>query len=181
MAELAANRYATALFELAMETGRLELFDDEVRLVYDTLKNSSEFLEVLNHPRISGDEKFKILEDAFKGKVSDDILGLFSIVLKKNRESELTDILRLFGLMAMKQKGIVDCYVYSAHALTDEQIKEINVKMSEKLNKQVNIHSAIDESLIGGIVIKACGYVFDASIKTQLNELKKQLLNIQLA
>ena len=93
MAKLISKRYAVALFELAKETDKIDLFNSQIELMYNSIKEDKEFLAVLNHPRISGGEKFNLFQTIYKDNISDEILGLISIVVKKNRETEILEIL----------------------------------------------------------------------------------------
>lgn len=177
MARLISKRYAIALFELAKENNKVDLFNEEILGIYDFIKNDKEFLEVLNHPRISSNEKFAIFENAFKNKISDEILGLISVIINKNREQELLEILEIFLNLVKDFKGITTAYVYSAVKLTDEQLKNINQKLNEKLNKQVIIETYENPELIGGVLINVDGKVIDNSIKKSLEDIKKSLIN----
>jgi len=181
MAQLVAGRYANALFDLALESSKIDVFEDEVKLVLDTMENDKEFLLVFNHPQVSGEEKMNILETAFKGKISDEIMGLFSVALRKNRETQIIDMLKIFVKKAEEYKGVETAYVTSAKPLSDEQIQSIKEKLSINLNKRIFIQADVDESLLGGVCIKVAGHIIDGSIKKQLDDLKKQLLNIHLA
>ncbi len=181
MAQLVANRYANALFDLALENSKIDVFEEEIKLVLDTIKSDKEFLLVLNHPQVSGDEKFDVLEKAFKGKISDEIIGLFSVALRKNRETEIVNMLELFVKKAEDHKGIETAYVTSAIPLTDAQLTSIKEKLSQNLNKQIFIQADVDSSLLGGVRIKVAGHVIDGTIKAKLDDLKSQLLNIHLA
>lgn len=181
MAKLISRRYADALFELALERNRVDEFDEEVKTVYGSITEDKEFCSVLNHPQLSGDEKFAMLESVFKGKVSDDILGLFNLVLRKNREAELVEILSVFTDKVRQYKRITTAYVASAKPLSEKQLKEIKDKLSQNMNKQVNIEAIVEPELIGGVKISVDGLVIDGTIKKQISELKKQLSEIQLA
>ena len=96
MAGLISKRYAEALFQLALEQNCVDKYSDEVKLVYEALSGESEILKVFNYPEISSEVKFNIIQNALKGSVSDDILGLLQIVFNKNREKELIEILDTF-------------------------------------------------------------------------------------
>jgi len=181
MAQLAANRYASALFDLALEYSKLDVFEDEIKFVLDVLNDDKEFLNVLNHPQVSGEDKLGILEKTFKGKISDEILGLFAVALKKNREAQIVNMLKLFIKKADEHKGIETAFVTSARPLNDKQVESIKQKLSKNLNKQIFIQADVDEALIGGVRIKVAGHIIDGTIKKQLGDLKKQLLNIHLA
>lgn len=181
MAQLAAGRYANALFDLALESSKMDVFEDEAKFILDTMENDKEFLTVLNHPQISGEKKFSILESAFKGKISDEIMGLFSVAFRKNRESQIVDMLKIFVKKADDYKGIETAFVTSAKPLSENQIESIKEKLSKNLNKRIFIQADVDENLLGGVRIKVAGHIIDGSIKKQLDDLKGQLLNIHLA
>lgn len=177
MARLISKRYAIALFELAKELNKVDDFNNEIQVIYNSIKNDKEFLDVLIHPRISSLEKFSIFENIFKGKVSEEILGLISIVINKNREQEILEILETFLNLVKDFKGITTAYVYSAVKLTENQLKSINEKLNEKLNKQVIIEAYEKPELIGGILINVDGKIIDNSIKKGLEDIKKSLIN----
>ena len=177
MAKLISKRYAVALFELAKETDKMDLFNEQVELIYDSIKNDKDFLTVLNHPRISGGEKFNLFQNIFKDNISEEILGLISIVVKKNRETEMLEILETFLELVRDYKGITTSYIHSAIALTDEQLSKIKENLSKNLNKEVIIKADVKPELIGGLVINVDGKVIDNSIKSNLENIKKRLIN----
>ena len=181
MAGIISGRYAEALFQLAIEQNCIDKYSDEVKLVYDTLTSDSEILRVLNHPQIGADKKLDILNTAFKDSVDSDILGFLSIIFKKNRENELTDILDTFLRKVLDYKGIVTAVVESAVPLKESRLNEIKDKLSSKLNKQVEIEAKVVPELIGGLKIAVCGHIIDNTVKSQLDAMKKTLLDLRLA
>ncbi len=181
MAGIISGRYAEALFQLAVEQNCVDKYSDEVKLVYDTLTGDSEILRVLNHPQIGSDKKLNILNTAFKDSVDTDILAFLSIVFKKNRENELTDILNTFLNKVLDYKGIVTAVVESAAPLKESKLNEIKEKLSSKLNKQVEIEAKVVPELIGGLKIAVCGHIIDNTVKSRLEDMKKTLLDLRLA
>jgi F-type H+-transporting ATPase subunit delta len=181
MAKLISRRYANALFELALESNKLDLYKNEIELIYDSVTKDNEFLKILNHPQITSEEKAKMLDDIFKAKVSDDIIALFHLMLRKNREAELIDVLSVFLEKYNAYKGITTALVYSAKPLSEAQLNTIKQKLSQNLNKQVDIKAEVDPALIGGVKILVDGHIIDGTIKKKLDDLKKQLLNIHTA
>lgn len=181
MAGLISKRYAEALFQLALEKNCVDKYSDEIKLIYDTLTSDSEILRMLNHPQISSDKKLDILTTVFKDSVDGNIIGLLSIVFRKNREKELIDILDTFLNKVLDYKGIVTAIVESAAALKESKLNEIKEKLSSKLNKQVEIEAKVVPELIGGLKISVCGHVIDNTVKSQLDAMKKTLLATRLA
>ena len=177
MSKLISKRYAIALFELAKETDKMDLFNSQVELIYNSIKDDKEFLAVLNHPRISSGEKFNLFQNIYKDNISEEVLGLISIVIKKNRETEMLEILEIFLELVRDYKGITTAYIYSAKALNEEQINNIKQSLSKKLNKEIIIKASVKPELIGGLIINIDGKVIDNSIKKSLENIKKSLIN----
>ncbi len=180
MDQLAAKRYAKALLQIALEKDELNQYYDQVSLVKLYFDQNDDLLGVMCHPSITYDEKMQILENIFKNLVCDDIMGLFSVILKKNREDEILSILDSFIKMTDYHFKRVTAVVSSAITLSDDQINNIKANLSEKLKKQVEIKSEIDQSLIGGLKIVVDGMVFDASVKHRIETIKRELLQAQL-
>lgn len=177
MAKLISKRYAVALFELAKEADKVDLFNSQVELVYNSIRQDKDFLSVLNHPRISGGEKFNLFQNIYKDNISEEILGLISIVVKKNRETEILEILEVFLELVREYKGITTAYIYSAKALSEQQINNIKQSLSKNLNKEIIIEANVKPELIGGLLINVDGKVIDNSIKKSLEDIKKSLIN----
>lgn len=181
MAGLIAKRYAEALFQLALENDCVDKYSEEIKFIHDTLAGEGEILKVIDDPEISSEIKMSILENAFKEYVSNDVLGLLSVIFVKNREKELINILDSFLSKVIDYKGIVYAIVESAVPLKSEKLNEIKQKLSKKLNKQVEVEVKTVPELIGGIRISVCGYVIDNTVKNRIENIKKALLEIKLA
>lgn len=178
---LISGRYATALFDLALENDCLDKYYEDVKLVKSVLESDDEIMAVIVHPQISGNEKLEILKNAFSDKVSEDIIGFFNVIFNKNRENELLNILNAFIKKAEDFKGIAYATVESAEPLSQNFLERIEQKLSKNLNKQVKVDNKVDPSLLGGVKISVCGHIIDNTIKSQIDRLKKQLLSIKLA
>ena len=102
--------------------------------------------------------------------------------MTKDRYGEIDGILDYFLSEVKKYKGIGIAYVTTAAALRDGQKAEVEQKLLKTTSfKKMEMHYAVDESLIGGMVIRIGDRVVDSSIKTRLNELTRQLMKIQLS
>ena len=178
MPQLVAEVYADALFSIALEENALDAYEPEIKFIHDMFANEPDFLAVMNHPQISSEEKFSIIENVYKGKVSDSILGMLALVFRKNRESSIMEILNLFVMKAKNHRNIVVADVASAVALNENQIKEIQGKLSKNLNKHVEVRATVDTSLIGGMKIFVDGKVIDGTVKKQINDVRNSLLNV---
>jgi len=180
MAQLISGRYSGALFELALEKNTLDEYLEQVKLVKEVFSDG-EFKKFINHPQVDAESKLKFIESALKGKVSDDILGLFNVMLHKNREPEIIDVLDSFIERADKYARRTVAHVTSAVPLSDAQLNGISENISKKLNKQVEVKTYVNPELMGGISVKVDGMVIDGTIKKRMDDLTKQLIGLQLA
>ena len=107
-------------------------------------------------------------------------MGLLVLIIRKNREEYILDILNSFLNRIKEYKGIVTATVITAVALSNEQINLIKAKLTNSLKKQVQIETQIDQSIIGGLIIRVGDSILDASIGGKLQSLKASLYDSQL-
>lgn len=181
MAKLISKTYGEALFELAVEENKIEMFLAEVQTVLAGLKMNPDLYKLLNHPKISKEEKTKVVENIFKGRVSDEITGFLTLIIAKERYKELDAILEYFIGRVKEEKGIGTAYVTTAVLLNEIQKKQVEEKLLQTTSyKEMEMFFEVDETLIGGMVIRIKDRVVDSSIKTKLAEIQKTLYKIQL-
>ena len=178
MDRIISDRYAEALFSLAVENNAIDRYEEQVKLVLDVISGDKEIMKILTHPDINGEDKMNVLTQAFKDSVDDDIMGLFSVIMRKNRENQITGILEIFLEKVKSYKGIS---VESAVPLSPEKLKVIETKLANKLNKQVVAKSVVVPELLGGLRISIDGHILDKTVKRQLEDMKKQMLATSLA
>ena len=88
MAKLVSKVYGDALFEAAMERDMLSPVYEEVQSLQTILMENADLVQFLNHPQIIKEEKLKVVENIFKGRVSDDLMGFLETVIEKGRQKE---------------------------------------------------------------------------------------------
>ena len=182
MAKLVSKTYGEALFELAVEETKLDVFMEEVKALLLTLEQNPEFSKLMNHPKIGKDDKLAVIENVFGGRLEKELTGFLRLIVSKDRYGEIEEILTYFLEQVKAEKGIGVARVKSAQALSDAQKKAIEKRLLETTRfKQMEITYDVDEALIGGLVIRIGDRVVDSSIQTKLNELKKLLMKIQLS
>ncbi len=181
MAKLVSKTYGDALFKLSVEENIMDQTAKEAQAVLDAFAESEELSKLLNHPKVAREEKIKVIEDIFKGKFSDTIVGFLVIIVQKGRYNEIPEIFRYFLDQVMEYKNIGTAKVTSATALTDEQKAAVEKRLLE-VTKYVefNMDYKVDPSLIGGMVIRIGDRVVDSSIRTQIENMAKELMKIQL-
>lgn len=181
MAKLVSKTYGEALFKLAIEENDLDTIAEEAESTLSAIQKNEDLIKLLNHPKISRDEKVAMVEKIFKGNVSDTIVGFLVIIVEKGRYSDLEAIFEYFLAQVKEYRNIGVAYITSAVPLTEEQ-KKMTLDRLLKVTKyvQFDMHYTVDESLIGGMVIRIGDRVVDSSVRTKLNTMASKLRKIQL-
>jgi len=176
MEKLAILRYSKALFGLAVEKNDVEAYNNACQSILAVLESDTDVLGIINHPAIPLEQKMDALSKAFRDKVPDDFIGLFHLLLRRGRKDEILGVLRHFNQLYMDYAHKTVAKLYSPTQLSAEKVAQIAAILAKKLNKTVELDGVIDESLIAGFRVEVDGYVFDASVKHQVEMLKKELL-----
>ncbi|MBD5461418.1 MAG: F0F1 ATP synthase subunit delta [Lachnospiraceae bacterium] len=181
MAKLISKTYGDALFELAMEQNEADAFLEEVTSLRQILEENGEFDKLMNHPKIRKEEKQRVMEEVFRGRISEQLLGFLILILQKERYRDLDQIFMYFTDKIKDARGIGVAYVATAMELSEVQKKRIEEKLLQTTSyRQMEMHYRTDAGLIGGMVIRIGDRVVDSSVRTKLEELKRQLYQIQL-
>lgn len=181
MAKLVANVYGDALFSIGKEHEMLDLLYSEVRLVQSAFAETPQLMTVLLSPNVEGSLKQAVLTKTFDGRVSNEMAGFLSIVLKKSRMEYLKDMLDYFISLYKEEMKIGIVSVTTPFELSASKKAEIHRKLLQTTGyRTLEITYDIDESLIGGIVIRIKDRVVDSSVKTRLKELEKSLRDLQI-
>lgn len=178
MAKLVSKTYGEALFDLALEDGTLSTIIEEVDVVKEAIDSNPDLLKLLSHPKIGKEEKISVIENIFKGRVSDSLVGFLVIIVQKDRYGDLDGIFEYFNTKVREYKNIGVASVTSAVELTEEQKKQVEQKLLQTTKySQFELSFYVDKSIIGGLVIRIGDRVVDSSIKTKLQLLAKDLRN----
>ena len=181
MAKLVSKTYGDALFELATEENKEDILLEEAVEIKKLLNENDEFVKMMNHPQISREEKETIVENVFKGRVSDDMAGFLRLLVTNGRFSELESVLDYFIAKIKDFKKIGIAYVATPLALSDSQKSDIEKKLLDTTSyEKMEMNFEIDETLIGGMTIRIGDRVVDSSIRSKLNKLTKDLKQIKL-
>lgn len=182
MAKLISGTYGEALFQLAVEEQKEDLFLDEALFLRKILSENGELNDLMNHPKISREEKEEVLKNVFQNRLSDEFTGFLILILQKDRYGELEGILDFFVGKMKEHKGIGTAYVTTAVSLRDKQKAEIKERLlATTAYREMEVYYAEDKTLIGGMVVRIGDRVVDSSIRTKLERLTKDLSELQIS
>lgn len=181
MAKLISSTYADALFDLAIEMNKTEDWQKQIEMVKGILEENPDFEKLMTHPQVLKEERLTLASEAFDNKIDPEIVGLIRIIIEKDRYLEMNSIFDTFINRVKEHEGIGICYVSTAKELNESQKEAVVNKLLETTEyKAMEMHYDIDESLIGGMVIRIGDRVVDSSIRTKLEGLTRQLMKVQI-
>ena len=181
MAKLISKTYGDALLEIAVEESKLDVFAEEITAITSILNENPEFEKLMNNPRIPVSDKEGIVKEVFKGRISEELVGFFTMIVNKGRYAQIDEILQYFLGEVKKLKGIGVAYVTTPIELSEAQKQSVVKRLLETTNfKSMEMHYIIDESLIGGMQIRIGDRVVDSSIHTKIMKMQQDMMKIQL-
>lgn len=173
----AASRYAKSLIELAAENKVLDEVHGDMILFSAVAAENRAFSVVLRNPIINHDKKRNILHAIFDKKMNKLTLAAFDLITKKNRENILIDIATEFQIQYNILKGYQEADLTTTIKLDDSLRKKFNDLVENISKKKSMLNEIVDEDIVGGFVLNVGDRRLDNSIKSQLNQLKRELTN----
>jgi len=170
-----ANRYAKSLVDLATEKNQLEVVYADMKYMQAVCAGNKDFVSLLKSPIIKADKKANIINAVTAGKVSE-ITKLFNqLLVTKGRESELPEIVEAFIEQYNAIKGIHIVTLTTATEVSDTVKTSIEnkVKAAQGIGN-IELHTKVNEDLIGGFVLEFNNNLVDASVARDLRDVKKQ-------
>ena len=165
-----ARPYARAVYTLATETSTVDDWSEALALMAAVAADPA-MQGVLDKPQLSKQQKGELLLRVLSDKLNQQQQNLVRLMAENGRLRALPEVADQFEIYRAEAEGKVDAEVISAFALTSEQERAITEMLKSKLGRDVSITTSIDESLIGGVVIKAGDTIIDGSMKSQLESL----------
>lgn len=174
-----AERYATAIFEIAKESNSLAKLETNITDLAAALDGSDELRDVIASPVLSRAEQGKVMAAlAKKMKLQPEMANGLAVMAQKRRLFVLPQLLRQLSDMIADDKGEVTADVASAKALTKTQSDTLAKTLKARVGKDVKINATVDESLIGGLVVKVGSKMIDTSIRSRLNSLQNAMKEV---
>ena len=181
MAKLVSKTYGDALFELALEGKSEDVLFEEAKVFLEVIRKDDELVKFMKHPKIVKEEKLKTGKAIFDKEFSKEFAGFLMILIQKDRFGEVEKTLEYFIGRMKEHKKIGVAYVATAAELSEAQKEKVCKHLLETTAfESFEMNYTVDESLLGGMVIRVGDRVVDTSIKSKLNSLSKQLYALQV-
>lgn len=170
------HRYATSLLETSLEKNNLDVVSSDIKLLVETLDQNRQLQLMLDSPVVRPETKLSVMKEIFANKISKDSMDFVEFIILKKRESLLNSICKRFLELQDEHLGIANVFVTTSTEFSKEQKNVLQSKLEKILDKKVRLNFKTDMKLVGGFIAKVDDTLYDASIKHQLELLKKQFL-----
>jgi F-type H+-transporting ATPase subunit delta len=168
-----AERYATALFELARDAGTLDGIEADLKQFAGLVEESADLKRLVRSPVFSADEQRRAISAVLDKAEIGGLVGNFIRVAAQNRRLfAVPDMITAFGRLLASYRGEVSAEVTSAEPLSEAHLDDLKAALKASLGKDVSLETHVDSSLIGGLIVRVGSRMIDGSIKTKLNSLK---------
>lgn len=175
--ETIARRYGTALADVVLKTGETEIVKTELKAWEEMMASNADLTSAFHNPAIAHLNKEKVLESLIaKARPSKTTANFLRVLLQNNRLTELAEINDKFAAVLEERSGRVSAEVLSARELSADQRAELRANLEKLTGKQVQLNFGIDQNIIGGVVARVGSTVYDGSVKTQLENLRQELI-----
>ncbi len=177
MAGSAARRYARAIFELAREEGEVDAWHTRLVVVREVLAHP-EARTVLANPSISAQRRQDAATALLEDRVGLQGVNLAKLLIGANRLDDVDAIIEEYVRLADDAVGRVRATATTAIPLSGADAANLVASLSNKLGREVRLHTSVDPAIIGGLVLQTGDRVIDASVATRLQQLRRQLAGI---
>lgn len=172
-----AQRYAKALLEIAIEQKSADQVKADMDTLLSALNQSRELRNLMLSPVVKADQKEQVMEKVFGSHISELSMRFLQLLTRKHREMFLREMAAAYGVAWRAHKGVKQLQITSAHPLTEAQRSEMIAKAREWANSDIEIEERINPDLIGGFVMRLDDKQIDASVASQLKELRSSFSN----
>jgi len=169
-----ARVYADSLFEVAKEQGKLDRIRDQLAELADAVAESRDLQVFFFSPYFSSDEK----REGIARAVSDaepELVNFLELLIEKHRMPAIARIRKRFEELWAKENRLLEVRLTSAVELDPEIVKRVGAEIERQTDQKVDLAAEVDEGIIGGLVLRVGNMVMDASVRSKLERLRREV------
>jgi F-type H+-transporting ATPase subunit delta len=167
------GRYAQALFDLSEETGSLDAVRADLKSLRVAWGESADLRRLATSPVIAAEDQGRgLLAIADAARFNPTTRRFLGLLAQNGRARDLTAVIAGFDALYAKKTGVVSAEVVSAQAMTAVELTHLRSALRQALGKDPELTTRVDPSLLGGLKVKVGSRLFDASLKSKLDQMK---------
>ena len=168
------KRYAQAIFEIALVQNNIDSWSDSLEDILAVIDSVS--IEILDSPQISKSKKYGLIQNVFKHIKNKMVINLVCLLVSRCLIYILSDIFIEFKKIHDKYKNVSRPIVISAVKLDKKQLDDLKMMSQNLFGGEIELETAIDPTIIGGLILKVEDTVLDGSVKKKLNNMRKEII-----
>lgn len=169
------KEYAKALFDILLEKNKIGSILHEFVVIASTIDNDNDFIRLLEHPKITKDEKKSVVDQVF-GRIDKTLKHFLYVLIDNHRLQNIYAIYLAYCDLYNEFNQVLEVKAYTAIPLDTSRIEQLETQLSKKYNQKVIVANEMDTSIIGGIRLVVNNEVFDHTISNHLSNLKNYVL-----
>lgn len=168
-----STRYAKALFEAASENGTVEETEQELKAIVEAFTHDADLRNFIATPNVSFEDKRRVLETAFAGKVSQPLVHTITLLIERGRYGIFSELLNSYTAIVSRTLKVVDAFVYTPYPLDEREQAEVTARFGQLSGKRIRVQNIVDKTLLGGLKVVIGDMLYDGSLSGKLNRLEK--------
>jgi F-type H+-transporting ATPase subunit delta len=171
-----AGRYANALFELAQDAGAIDVVSTDLTALRRAMETSADLRRLVRSPVFSAEDQARALKAILEKMGANVLTSKFVLlVAQKRRLPALPEIVQAYEHKVATARGETEAEVTAARSLSNAEIDELKSVLKSRLGKEPRLHSKVDPTLLGGLVVKVGSRMIDSSLRTKLDGLRQAM------
>jgi F-type H+-transporting ATPase subunit delta len=167
------GRYANALFQLATEQKSVDKTAQELKAFQAAIEVSAELKRLVRSPVYSAADQIAAIDAiCAKAKIGGTTLNFLKLVAKNRRLSAISGIISTYATLLATSRGEVQAEIASAEKLSEKHVRDIRAALKSSIGRDVQLSTRVDNSILGGLIVKVGSRMLDNSLKTKLQNLK---------
>ncbi len=178
MINIIGSRYAEALFQVGEENNNTDKLYQELKEVVDVISSNKDLNGVMKSPLVGKEDKKNLIDVILKGQISPEMNNFLKIVIDKDRVLALQSIEKSFKELLNEKNNVLEGTAITAVAMEDSELTNLEAKLSNKYNKKVTLKNIVDETILGGVLVRLGNEEIDGTVKTRLSKMKENLSQV---
>jgi len=175
-----ALKYAKALFDTALESGKLEVVTRDANFVRELREEDPAFLNFLISPEVLTEQKLEFVKTVFEPRLDPLTVNFIRLLIEKGRIDHLPGMREEFDRLQEEHQGRLKAQIMTAVPLSGEQESRLKVQLDRITGKNVEIEKQVDPAMIGGVVVHLGNTIIDRSLRYGLRQLEETLLRTEI-
>ena len=172
------KKYTQALYKVAVKEDDINQISSRLHSIRGILKSVPELYQLIITRRVSVQDKTAILKNILDNKISDIEMDLIVLLIENGHMILFGEVVKRFDYLLEKESKLVKVHITSSSILSDDEVQRISSKIENNIQKEVEVKTETDASIIGGIKLRVGNTLIDGSIHSRLQKMRDTLIQV---